>query len=122
MKQLLITSQAPTPTAPYSQGLKVGNRVYVAGQRPAHPETGVIPEGIEAQTRQCLENVRAILAEGGADFSHVVKVSAFLADINYFAEFSKVYAEYFTEPFPVRTTIACGLRGILVEIDVIAEL
>ena len=122
MKQVLFTTKAPKPAGPYSQGLKVGNRVYVAGMRPSHPVTGAIPEGIEAQTRQCLENIRGILAEGGADFSHVVKVSAFLTDLDNFAEFNKVYAEYFTEPHPVRTTIACGLRGFLVEIDVIAEL
>ena len=122
MKEEIRTPNAPLPGGPYSQGLKTGNRVYVAGQRPVAAATDTIPEGVTAQARQALENVRHVLAAGGASMDDVVKVTVYLADISYFAEFNEVYKTFFAPPFPTRTTVSCALRGILVEVDAIAEL
>ena len=122
MKKEIRTKSAPMPAGPYSQGIIVGNRIYVAGQGPLNPATGKVPEGIEDQTRQVLKNIQAILEAGGAKLDDVVKVTAHLADLKYFTAFNEVYKTFFKEPFPVRTTVGSQLKDILVEIDVIAEL
>ncbi len=114
-----FSPDAPFPGGPYSHAVGVGPLIYLSGQRPQHPETGEIPEGISRQTRQVFDNLRAVLKSCGCTFSDVVKVSVFLADIADFAEFNEVYREYFAEPFPARTTIACVLRGIDVEVDMV---
>ncbi len=120
-KEVLRTPRAPLPGGPYSQGLKVGPRVYVSGQRPVDAATGVIPEDFSNQAALCLENVRHVLEAGGATLADVVSVNVYLADIAYFAEFNAVYQRYFSEPFPTRTTVACSLRGILAEVSAVAE-
>lgn len=84
------------------------------------PATGSMPVGIEAQTHQVLRNVRSILGAAGAGMNDVVRVTAHLADIRDIGIFNRVYAEYFTPPYPVRTTVGSQLQGILVEVDVIA--
>ncbi len=122
MKKEIRTKNAPMPAGPYSQGIIVGNRIYVAGQGPLNPATGKVPEGIEDQTRQVLKNIQAILEAGGAKLDDVVKVTAHLADLKYFTAFNEVYKTFFKEPFPVRTTVGSQLKDILVEIDVIAEI
>ncbi len=100
MKQEIRTDKAPLPSGPYSQGIRMGNRIYVAGQRPSDPETGVIPESFAMQARQVLENVRNVLEAGGATMDDVVKVSVFLEDKKYFAEFNQVYKTFFRPPIP----------------------
>lgn len=120
MAQRIQVNNAPEPAGPYSQGLIAGPFVFVAGQGPKNPETGETPEGVEAQTHQVLRNIQAILAGGGASLADVVKVTAHLSDLNDFDAFNGVYRQYFSEPLPVRTTVGSQLRGILVEIDVIA--
>lgn len=122
MKEKIVTSHAPMPAGPYSQGIKVGNRVYVAGQGPADATTGKVAETVEEQTRQVLLNVRSILEAAGAGMGDVVKVTAHLADLKDFQAYNEVYQEFFAEPFPVRTTVGSQLNNILVEIDVIAEI
>lgn len=123
MKEVVRTNKAPAPVGPYSQGIRTGGRIYVAGQGPVNPETGKMPEGIAEQTRQTLNNVKAILEEGGASMEHVVKATVHLTDLGNFKGFNEVYREFFSEPYPVRTTVKSGLLGeMLVEIDVIAEL
>ncbi|ETI70158.1 RidA family protein [Neobacillus vireti] len=122
MKEEIRTSLAPLPVACYSQGILVKGTLYVAGQGPVNAVTGEIPEGIEAQTKQVLENIGHILKAAGADFSDVVKVSAYLQNLSDFESYNKVYQEFFPAPYPVRTTVQSGLANILVEIDVIAEL
>ncbi len=121
-KTEIRTPKAPLPGGPYSQGIKAGNRVYVAGQRPVDAATGSIPEGLAAQAVLCLENVRHVLEAGGAGMEDVVSVNVYLADIGHFAEFNEIYKRYFSAPFPTRTTISCSLRGILVEVNAVAEL
>ena len=123
MRKVICTNNAPDPIGPYSQGLICGNQIYVSGQGPKNPATGETPEGVAEQTRQVLKNIQAILEAGGATMEHVVKVTVHLADLkNDFHEYNEVYKEFFNEPYPVRITVGSELYGILVEIDVIAEL
>jgi reactive intermediate/imine deaminase len=114
------SDQAPAPGGPYSQAIAAGGLVFVSGQGPVDPVSGSIPGGVEAQTEQVLKNVAAILSAAGTSMRDVVKVTAHLADLADFATFNNVYARYFSPPFPARTTVGSQLRGILVEVDVIA--
>jgi reactive intermediate/imine deaminase len=120
MKTKVTTPDAPPPAGPYSQAIVIGPQVFVAGQGPLDPATGQMAPDVAGQTRQVLTNIRAILAAAGAAMEDVVKVAAYLADMADFARFNEVYREFFTDPYPVRTTVGAQLVGILVEIDVIA--
>ncbi|HVU11175.1 MAG TPA: Rid family detoxifying hydrolase [Phototrophicaceae bacterium] len=119
-KQQIQTDQAPTPGGPYSQGLRVGDFIFVAGQGGANPQTRQMGATIEEQTKQALENVKAILEAGGASMADVVKSTVHLSDMSLFARFNAVYTTYFPDPKPVRTTVGSTLPNMLVEIDVIA--
>lgn len=119
-KKEILTKNAATPAGSYSQGLVAGNLIFTAGQMGTDPETGRKPEGIEAQTKQALANIRAILNEAGADLEDVVKVTAHLGNMDDFDGYDKVYRAFFQKPYPVRTTVQSGLGGALVEIDAIA--
>jgi 2-iminobutanoate/2-iminopropanoate deaminase len=123
-KEIVCTSKAPAPVGPYSQAVKVGNTLYCSGQIPLNPSTGAIPAGIEAQTRQVLENLKAVLTAGGADFASVVKTTVFLKDMNDFPAMNTIYAEAFTEAPPARSTaqVARLPKDVLVEIEAIAAL
>lgn len=122
MKEKIMTQNAPQPSGPYSQGIRVGNRIYVAGQGPIYPKTGITTSNeIQGQTRQVLHNIQAILEAAGSSLDSVVKCTAHLSDLNDFNQFNEIYKEFFREPYPVRTTVGSQLKGILVEIDVIAE-
>ena len=119
------TKKAPAAIGPYSQAIQVGNLIYTSGQIPIDPNTGSFVEGgIQEQTRQSLNNVKAILEEAGTDMSHVVKTTVFLADMADFAVMNDVYAEFFTQPYPARSAVAVKTlpKGAMVEIEVIAEL
>ncbi len=120
MKRAVRTPNSPAPAGSYSQGIAIGPFVFVAGQGPLDPATSRSPEGVVAQTHQVLRNVRAILEAEGCTLDDVVKVTAHLADLDDFFAFNGVYAEYFHEPFPVRTTVGSQLIEALVEVDVIA--
>ena len=111
-----------TPSFPYSPVVVSGDLVVTAGQV-ANDATGTIVSGeIEAQTRQVLGNVRACLAAGGCGLADVIKVNAFLADLGNFDVYNAVYREYFSAPYPARTTVGAALApGLLVEIEVIAR-
>ena len=122
MKKAIQTDKAPLPGGPYSQGLLIGKTIYVAGQTPRHPATGTMPEGIGAQTRQALHNVKAIVEAGGGKMDAVAKVTVHLANLSDFPAFNEAYREFFTDPYPVRTTVQSGLAGFLVEIDAVAEI
>jgi 2-iminobutanoate/2-iminopropanoate deaminase len=116
------TESAAAPAGPYSQAIVTNGFAFVSGQRPVDPETGEIPDGFAAQADQVLKNLAAVLDAAGSGLENVVRVSIYLADIGAFAEVNEVYARYFSDPFPARTTTACTLRGILVEIDAIAAI
>jgi 2-iminobutanoate/2-iminopropanoate deaminase len=123
-KEIICTPKAPSPVGPYSQAVKTGNTLYCSGQIPLNPSTGAIPDGIEAQTRQVLENLKAVLKAGGADFSNVVKTTVFLKDMNDFPAMNAIYAEVFTGAPPARSTVQVARlpKDVLVEIDAIAAL
>ena len=124
MKKAISTTKAPAAIGPYSQAIKVGNLVYTSGQIPIDPATGSFVEGgIKEQTRQSLNNIKAILEEAGLTLSNVVKTTVFLADMNDFADMNAVYAEFFTPPYPARSAVAVKTlpKGALVEIEVVAE-
>lgn len=121
MKQVFSTDAAPVPAGPYSQAIRAGDFIFVAGQGPFLPETRQLAGNtVEEQTRQVLENIKAILHAAGATMSDVVKVTVHLSDLGHFQQFNEVYKEYFAEPLPVRTTVGSQLRGFLVEVDVVA--
>jgi 2-iminobutanoate/2-iminopropanoate deaminase len=120
-KQQLSTKSGAAPIGAYSQGLRAGDFVFISGQGPLDPQTGkVVGETIEEQTARVLDNIQAILAAGGATMADVVKVSAHLSDLALFERYNRVYASYFPDPKPTRTTVGSQLLGILVEIDAIA--
>lgn len=114
------TKNAPSPAGPYSQAIIAGDYIFVAGQRPVNPETGEIPEDIQGQTLQVIKNIQSILAEYDCTLEDVVRSGAYLSDLRNFASMNEVYSEMFPKPYPARTCIGTQLRGILVEIDVIA--
>ena len=124
MKKAIATQNAPAAIGPYSQAVAVENgTVYVSGQLPIDPATGKFAgDTIEAQTKQSIKNIMAILAENGMSIDDVVKTTVLLSDIDEFGAMNKVYAEFFTEPFPARAAfqVAALPQGAKVEIEVVA--
>ena len=120
--KVVETKNAPGAFGPYSQAYITNGFVFASGQIPVDPETGEIPEGIEAQTAQSCKNAGAILEAAGSGFDKVVKTTCFLADMGDFAAFNAVYAEYFTSK-PARSCVAVKdlPKGVLCEIETIAE-
>ena len=123
VKQFIRTPNAPQPIGPYSQGVKAGNFLFVAGQGPSDPKTGQIAaEEIETQTRQTLTNIKGIVEASGLSMRDVVKVSIFLKSLDDFKKMNEVYKTFFPENPPARTTVEARLPipGMLIEIDVVA--
>ena len=123
MKQI-STELAPAAIGPYSQAICANGLVFVSGQLPIDPSTGVFPEGgVAEQTKASLTNLRSILEEAGSALSKVVKTTVFLADMADFAEMNKVYSSFFSAPFPARSSVAVKdlPKGALVEVECIAE-
>jgi 2-iminobutanoate/2-iminopropanoate deaminase len=126
MKKIIIQSdQAPSPIGPYSQAVIAGNMIYVSGQIALHPVTGeLVMSNLEAETRQVMENIRAILAQASVSFDAIVKSSIFLSDMAHFTRVNEVYASFFSGNYPARETVqVAGLpKNVNVEISVIAFL
>ncbi len=122
MKKIIHTENAPKAIGPYSQAIEMNGSLFISGQIPVNPKTGVIPEGIEAQTEQVMQNIGAILKEAGYNFSDVVKSTCLLSDMANFKPMNEVYARYYNENPPARAAFAVkGLpMGVLVEIETIA--
>ena len=122
MKKIINTSNAPKAVGPYSQAVEANGTLYISGQLPVDPLTGAMPEGIEAQTRQCLQNVLAILEAANYSLSDVVKSVVLLADMGDFQAMNQVYATYYAENQPARVCyqVAKLPLGALVEIETIA--
>lgn len=122
MKNIVKTNKAPGAIGPYSQGINVGNMYFFSGQIPLDPETGLIPEGVEAQAHQALKNVKGLLDSQGLDFSNVVKTTVFLDNMDDFVTVNDIYATYFVEPFPARSAVEVAKlpKGALIEVEVIA--
>ena len=123
MKTVISTSQAPAAIGPYAQAVEHNGLIITSGQLPIDPATGAFPEGIQAQTRQSLTNVKAILTEAGTDMDHVLKTTVFLSDMNNFGAMNEVYATFFTEgSYPSRSAVEVARlpKDALVKIEVIA--
>jgi 2-aminomuconate deaminase len=113
----IVTSRAPRPLGPYPHARRLGDLLFLSGIGPRHRVTEQIPQGIEAQTRACIENIRAILEDAGSSLEKVVDVTVFLTDIDRdFAAFNRVYGEFFDAIRPTRTTV--GVVGLPVAISV----
>lgn len=121
-KIIVATKNAPAAIGPYSQGLIFENLVFTSGQLPLDPETGVMPEGIAAQTRQSLQNVQSILKEAGSSMDQVLKITAFLMNMEDFPIFNEIYATFFGGEPPCRSAIqvSCIPKNALIEIEAIA--
>ena len=122
MKKTVNVERAAKPGGPYSHAVIANGFVYVSGQGPKNPQTNTIPQTLNEQVRQTLENVKVILEGAGVTMNDVIKVNAYLADLSYFNEFNEIYQEYFPSEPPTRTTIGAQLLNILVEIDCVAAL
>lgn len=125
MRQAVATEQAPKAIGPYSQGVRAANLLFVSGQIPIDPATGNLIEGdIAAQTRRVFENLSAILEAAGGSLDNVARTTVFLADMGDFAAMNEVYAGYFKEPAPARSTVQAARlpKDARIEIDVIAVL
>lgn len=122
MKRIIASPDAPAAIGPYSQAVEINGTLYVSGQLPVNPVSGTIPEGIEAQTRQSLDNIMAILKHAGMGPDNVAKTCVLLQHISDFAAMNAVYSEYFPNDKPARVCyeVAALPKGALVEIDAIA--
>ncbi|PAE30671.1 MULTISPECIES: RidA family protein [Oceanobacillus] len=122
MVKVIQTEKAPAAIGPYSQAIQAGDFVYVSGQIPIDPASGEIVDGIANQTKQVLENLKAILAEAESDFSQVVKFTIYLSSMDHFAEVNEIYGSFLTEPYPARATVEVSRlpKDVLVEMDVVA--
>jgi 2-iminobutanoate/2-iminopropanoate deaminase len=122
-KQIVSTPSAPKAIGPYEQAIKVGDLIYASGQIPLDPATGnLVENNITIQTRQVMENLKAVLTAAGSSLERVVKTTVFLKNISDFAAMNEVYGEYLNNAKPARSTVAVAdlPRGALVEIDLIA--
>lgn len=124
MKKVIKTNNAPGAIGPYSQGIIVNEMIYTSGQLPIDVKTGEMPEDISAQTKQSLENVKAILEEAGSSMANIIKTTVFLSDMENFKAMNDVYETFFEDDYPARSAfeVARLPKDALVEIEVIATI
>ena len=122
MNTIINTEKAPAAVGPYVQAIRAGNILFSSGQLGMIPDTGVLPEGVEAQARQSLASIQAILDEAGFSKSDVVKTTVFIRDMNDFAAVNAIYADFFGESKPARSCVEVARlpRDGLVEIEFVA--
>ncbi|PYT74503.1 MAG: reactive intermediate/imine deaminase [Acidobacteria bacterium] len=123
MKDVVLTDKGPKPIGPYSQAIRTNGFLYVSGQVALDPKTGeFVGTDIRQQTERTLENIKGILEAAGSNMHHVIKTTVFLKDINDFAAMNEVYARFFTQAPPARSTVQVARlpKDALVEIEVIA--
>ena len=122
-KEIIQTSKVPTPIGPYSQAVIANGFLFASGQVAFNPTTGeLVLTDIQAETRQVMENIKAILEEAKLSFAHVVKTTIFLSDMQLFAQVNEVYGSYFTANFPARETVAVKTlpRNVNIEVSITA--
>jgi len=126
MKKIITTSKAPAPIGPYNQAVLSGNTLYTSGQIALNPETGQLVMGdIKTETKQVMQNMKAVLDAAGMTFEHVIKTSIFISDMNNFAQINEVYGSYFDDASaPARETVEVARlpKDVNVEISMIAIL
>ncbi|MFN2542666.1 MAG: RidA family protein [Chthoniobacterales bacterium] len=123
MKKIISTSEAPAAVGPYSQAVRVGSTIYCAGQIPLDPKSGqIVSGGIEVQARRVLDNIAAVLRAEGLGFDNIVKTTIFLTDLADFQTVNEIYASYFNQAPPARSTVQVPAlpKGARIEIEVIA--
>ncbi len=123
VKQAIKTSNAPEPVGPYSQAVRVGNTLYLAGQIAIRPESGeMVTTTIEEEAQQVMRNLQAVLQEAGLDMNHVVKTTIYMTDLNNFGKVNEIYGSYFDEIPPARVTVGVASlpKGASLEISMIA--
>ena len=122
MKKVICSEHAPAAIGPYAQAIAANGIVFTSGQLPIDPATGAFPEGIAAQTKQSLTNVKAILAEAGTGMDQVIKTTVFLSDMNNFGAMNEVYASFFPGEAPARSAVEVARlpKDALVEIEALA--
>jgi reactive intermediate/imine deaminase len=123
-KEAIHSKHAPAALGPYSQGVRAGNTVYLAGQIGLDPPTGNLVEGIDAQTHQVFKNLRAVAQAAGGELADIVKLTIMLADLADFAKVNEIMATYFKAPYPARATyqVAALPKGARIEVEGIAAL
>lgn len=124
-RDTIHTERAPAAIGPYSQAIRAGDTVYLSGQIPLDPDSGLVVEGdIEAQARRAFENLRAVCEAAGGSLDRIVRAGLFLTDLGDFARVNAVMAEYFSAPFPARSTVQVSAlpRGVRFEVDAIMVL
>ena len=122
MKKIIATNNAPAAIGPYSQAVELNGTLFISGQIPVNPANGEMPQGIEAQTRQVLKNIGAILEADGLTYNDVVKTTVMIASMADFAAMNAVYAEFFTQDKPARVCFQAAAlpKNALVEIEAVA--
>ena len=122
MKKIIATNDAPAAIGPYSQAVELNGTLFISGQIPVNPATGEMPQGIEAETRQVLKNIGAILEADGLTYNDVVKTTVMIASMADFAAMNAVYAEFFTQDKPARVCFQAAAlpKNALVEIEAVA--
>lgn len=123
--KIVTTEKAPAAIGPYSQAVSAGGMLYVSGQIPLDPASGEIAEGgVAGQTKQVLENLKAVVSAGGGDMSRVVKVTIYITDMGQFSVVNEIYGSYFSEPFPARACVQVSAlpKGVEVEMDAIVQI
>ena len=121
MKKVIFTEKAPAAIGPYSQAIEANGMVFLSGQLPVDPATGVIPEGVEAQANQAFTNLVNLIEAAGASVNQVVKTTVFIKEMNDFAKINEIYATYFKEPYPARSCVEVARlpKDVLLEIEAI---
>lgn len=122
MKTIISTDKAPSAIGPYSQAIEVNGLVFTSGVIPVIPETGVIPEEIEAQADQAIKNLVELVKASGSSADKVIKTTVFIKDMNDFAKINEIYAKYFTDNYPARSCVEVARlpKDVLIEIEAIA--
>jgi len=119
MKKIISTENAPKAVGPYSQAVQYGDLLFCSGQLPIDPAVGKVVEGgIEAQTRQAMENLKAVLAAAGMDFSNLIRTGIFLEDLNDFKVVNEIYGSYFKGDFPARATVQVAKLPLAVKVEI----
>lgn len=123
MKSIISTDKAPAAIGPYSQAVEVNGFVYTSGMIPVNPQTGDIPQGIEAQAHQALNNLIDLFKESGVGVENVIKTTVFIKNMDDFAKVNEIYAKYFTDYYPARSCVEVARlpKDVLIEIEGIGK-